>query len=121
MTTTKVKAFQVTQTIEVPEDGVRDLLTTAFEGGSNYWCSVKDGYSYKKVERLLAYPGEQLIVVENETGEEKALDYAAVKRGLDLLATKYPKRFFEFVNEEADAEVADTFLQLCVLGEVVYG
>ncbi len=48
------------------------------------------------------------------------LDRAAMIRGLDLMAEKYPRHFNDFVEEDDDAITADVWLQLASLGELVY-
>jgi hypothetical protein len=43
-----------------------------------------------------------------------------VRRGLEDLATKYPRTFAGSVNEDTDATTADVLLQCCLFGELIY-
>jgi hypothetical protein len=52
---------------------------------------------------------------------ECVFDLAAVRRGLQVMAEKYPRHFSDIVSGDDDATTADVFVQCCVLGEVVYG
>lgn len=46
---------------------------------------------------------------------------ANYERAEELLLDKYPKRLGEILSENWDAETADIWFQLVVMGEVVYG
>lgn len=151
MTTQTATIFHTIQVPrEIPEQDVRDLLTTAFECNemtSAWACNLhyrlrkgltiedfaEGGSEAKKVERY--HPSMQLIpfvegcvvtiedTEEEENGKpvEYELDRAAMVRGFDIMAEKYPQHFQDFINEDMDAITADVWLQCCVLGEVVYG
>jgi hypothetical protein len=45
----------------------------------------------------------------------------AIRRGIKILAEKYPKNFAAILGGNDDAGDADAFLQCCAFGEVVYG
>ena len=128
---------------EITEQRVRDLLCSAWEGGSNYWCScvdrnvpaaALDTIRAIKTERLEAtgdgdfysheYPfveGVTLVLNADEEDEPLHLDRPALIRGLQIMAEKYPRQFHDFLIENDDAETGDTFLQCCVFGEAIYG
>ena len=110
---------------EIEAEYVDDMITTAFEGGVNYWCdSVKvvketsfeepnyDGFASQQLTRhneLLIHDMEEdiwlrLTLSNFMTGLQKAVD----KRGTNLL-------------EDFDAEDADVIVQLAVFGDIVYG
>tara|TARA_R100000951_G_scaffold99407_2_gene89741 strand:+ start:144 stop:515 length:372 start_codon:yes stop_codon:yes gene_type:complete len=116
-----------TKTDTVTQDHIGSLLCSAFEGGSNYWYSLEQ---YSKTEDgYLDYWGladpdgsQQWIVVDREDVHEKHhLNRVAIQRGLQVLANKYPERLQEIVQEDADAETADVFLQCALFGEVIFG
>jgi len=54
-------------------------------------------------------------------GPELRLDRAAIDRGLQLMAKDWPNRWSNVMSENDDADDGDCFLQLCLLGEIVYG
>jgi hypothetical protein len=49
------------------------------------------------------------------------LDWVALQRGLQIMATKFPHHFGNFISEDDDAETGDVFVQCAVLGDVVFG
>ena len=128
--------FTASQTILAKD--LADLIVTAFEGGSAYWCqSAKlikfpeydpgpdpgPRYSHPQV-----YEGDfQFEVgyddpdgVANADGK-KLIGPAEMQAGLTVFAEKYPSHFADFIKEEYDAETADVFWQCVVLGDLVYG
>lgn len=132
--------MKITITQEISLERIHDMLVSALEGGSNYWYMIEkkiepkkwefDTFKEDKTHYLGDYPlnlGGALIVT-NERGLEgddelvtKRLGMGAIQKGLELMAKKEPKAFADFMQENDDAETADIFLQLCVLGEVIYG
>lgn len=143
--------MQVTTTIEIDDKRVADLLCTAFEGGIGYWAMIVGykapekpwtGRDWKDPPRYVNYPlsdgGAVYLFDAEEEWEDNAverlglavgdvegiwvLDKAAIERGMALfLSPKWSHQSSRFLAENEDAEVADVFVQLCVLGEVVYG
>ena len=62
--------------------------------------------------------------VENDNPENlKAytLNLEVVKKGLEIMATKYPKHFADFIAENEDAGTGDIALQCMLFGEAKYG
>ena len=116
----------------VPDQRIEDLLCNALEGGSNYWYIIKKfnypsgqtkeslGITYPHIE--LPLKGGSLTIGDIE-GQmpDKVLDRAAITKGLELMAEKYPKHYADFLAENDDATTGDVFLQLAVFGEVVFG
>lgn len=118
--------------VEVSDERLGDLLCCAFEGGTSYWCRIKryenpDDVSveYKHTELPLTKHGAVICIESSDLPDEELpewrLDRAAVERGLKLLATEHPRHWGDFIAENDDADTADCFLQMCLLGEVVYG
>jgi len=128
----------------IPAERVSDLLCCAFEGGSNYWYGEADISKYpdgfESVEELqgarkkagLEYYHWVQIIPCMEGGEitfgdletENAvytLNREAIERGLQLMLANHPKHYADWLAENDDAITGDVFLQLCVLGDVIYG
>jgi hypothetical protein len=137
-----MKLFPVTQKITYQQ--VSDLLITALEGGSNYWYQIIDSTepnwglldSYKADEHvhITDYPLNPMgniklrSIVDGIEGDEVNgktewdVNLGTIKRGLQIMATKYPKHFADAVSEQnMDAWTADVFLQCVCFGEIVYG
>jgi hypothetical protein len=74
--------------------------------------------------RLVDYPlneGGSLGIVSTEPSSDVfRLDLKSIGRGLNDLATKYPRHFADLVNENIDAITADVLLQCCLFGELIY-
>ena len=118
--------------VEVSDERISELLCCAFEGGAAYWCRIKryenpDNVTceYEHLDLPFTANGAVVCVESNDLQPldelpEWRLDRAALDRGLKLLATKHPRHWADFFTERDDADTGDVFLQLCLLGEVVY-
>ena len=129
--------IQIMSVTNVTQERIKDLLITAFEGGSNYWYFIREfvypaGQTQESLgiecqhDGELIFRGGHMIIDDVEDGEQselsgKILDMDAIKRGLNLMAEKYPKHWNDFIQENEDADTADVFLQLAVYGDIVYG
>lgn len=126
--TTNDKQLTVNLTLNIPQERIADLLCCAIEGGSTYWCSSCDrqgGISQEQAPYRQDVPfvnGGWLEVCDGEN-KNKAyrLDLNAIKKGLNVMATKYPKHFADFMAENEDAITGDVFFQCCVFGDAIYG
>jgi len=121
-------------TTNIPDTLIAGLLCAAFEGGVGYWCTIT-GYTEPEVPRSVwgedriyrhvDYPltgGAVLCEVTDEDEPERlVLDREAVERGLRLMAEKAPRHWGDFLAENYDADTGDVFVQLALLGEIVYG
>lgn len=122
--------MQIKTTVTISDERLKDLLCGAFEGGSNYWINHVE-IPFKKEDRKGEYfhempvYGQHLIVhTEEDAPEDKrvvTLDRAALERGMQIFADKYPKSFYEFMQENEDAGTSDEFLQCCIFGDAIYG
>jgi hypothetical protein len=120
------------------EQFLSDVLVTAVEGGINYWAAVSD-YSFTdadgndvpatvKVHEMIDVGGGYEEVGVPITTKE--ID-AAIKRIMNLEDDiKYLGNYTRSLVLQAsmendagdiDADIADTIMQIAVLGEVVYG
>jgi hypothetical protein len=133
--------FAVVNT-EVAEDRVRDLLTSAWEGGSNYWCE------WDKV--VIPEESKSLVAERKAKGDFYSFDYAFIPgveiylkdasgeaddsipmpwiltrekmiTGLQAMSVKYPHHFTNFIKEDDDAETGDVFLQMVLFGDIIFG
>ncbi len=49
------------------------------------------------------------------------LDKAALLRGCEVMARKYPKHFADMTSENDDADTGDVLLQCALYGELIFG
>lgn len=125
----------ITQATEITAQQVADLMVTAFEGGSGYWCGVH-GYTLNRpktsdrVEPWYADPNtwsNPFIIVFYDIEDEAetwTLDNQKLAEGLKAYAQAYPEalaRDFTEDGYEGDADDADTALQMILFGTLVYG
>ncbi len=114
-------------------EDISDLLCSALEGGSNYWYIIDKYNKPKNLKntkekhfRHLSYPlneGGSLIISDRDYSKDcknKKLDLNSIKKGLQLMADKFPEEFASFSSGNYDAGTADTFLQLCLFKEIVF-
>ena len=138
--------MKVKTTIDVPEQRLRDMLTCAFEGGSNYWYLIDesetvyaDGLSYEDfkeggkltdpdnyhhpLEIIPFTKGCSLHIRDkNDNGcWGYFLGLAELEAGLQVMAEKYPRHFSDMLEENDDADTGDVYLQCCLFGEVIFG
>jgi len=120
---------------------VASLLASAMESGSGYWAQIvgyvepmepkavidADLSDVPEVYPHCDYPLTGGAVLLRRADEPNAaplrLDGEAIERGLRLLRdTKAGALHWgHWLNESDDATTGDVFLQLCVLGKIVYG
>jgi len=106
------------------------LLTSAFEGGSNYWIARVETVGGKKAKgrefvQDEPFLGGTLIVHLNDPGDREGgtipLTRESMAVGLAVMARVCPRQFAHVTSDGGDADTGDCFLQCCVLGEVMYG
>ena len=121
--TPKTPTFTV-QT-EIGLEHVQNLVFAAFEGGSNYWYwGLRPDTKTTTIEFWhgeLPFRAGRAVYFKDSEGDEHKLDLPAIRRGLNIMAEKYPCHMNDLVSENYDHDTADVLLQCCVLGEVVYG
>jgi len=136
---------EVTIRHQITEDQVRNLLVSAFEGGSTYWMYIlKYEYPPKTCKDDFLAGGRR--AVKDSTGEywhpcyvipfcedgaivlddryenvQYTLTRDKMLEGLQIMAEKYPKHFQSIIEDNTDATTADVFLQCSLFNEIVYG
>jgi hypothetical protein len=136
---TKKTSLDVQVKQRIPIERISDLLCSAFEGGSNYWYQIDEFVKPENFNnsdegddkyRHLSYPineGGKLIIstdegeMNKEGNDKHILNLESIKKGLQVMATKYPSHFNDFMQENDDACTGDVFLQCCLFGEVIFG
>lgn len=124
--------FIVNATFKVSRRQVATALSCAFGSQITRFRVVEliepPAFRFRSIEhlthRLVDYPlneGGSLGIVSTEPDSEVfRLDLNSIGRGLDDLATKYPRHFADLVNENTDAITANVLLQCCLFGELIY-
>lgn len=123
--------------VDVDREKIEDLICSAFEGGSGYWCRIMD-YEFPEdveVSKLdvpyVSLPfvsgGKVICRISCDTLEDDSeftslvLDLKSIDKGLELMAEKSPLHFFDVIVGNDDAMTGDIFLQYCLLGKIAFG
>ena len=129
-----VQPFKVE--IEVSHDRVLDMLTGALEGGSNYWYFIGPSSEKRICEATKDMEGEPFVdrfwkaiqlgvrinIFDIETRDKLgSITLESIAKGLQIMQSKHAEHFGNLISENDDAETADVFFQLAVMGELVYG
>jgi hypothetical protein len=118
---------------EITAEQIAGILCTAFESGYTPWVKVESmvepkrkvilGNSWNEYT-LYSYPvtGGAAILSDTYGNSRKRyrLDLKAIRKGLQIMANKYPRHFADFVSENEDGITGAVFLQCCVFGDVIY-
>lgn len=116
--------------VEITDQMIEDLIVTAFEGGSNYWMEWEVSSKRKDVKWDSNNYAKQIVDgdieldifdVEDDGDLLGKLNMECIKTGLIKMGESYPVALFNIINESWDANDADIFMQLVVLGDIVYG
>jgi len=139
--------MNVTVKVSVSDEQISGLLCTAFEGGANYWYTqldyeLPDGISIEDFREGGKFQPEgdywhwcQLIPLvegcaltlrdklDEDDGDDSPyrITREDIEKGVKVFATKYPRHFSDFINQNDDAITGDVFLQCVVFGEAIYG
>ncbi len=90
--------------------------------GSSYWCRFAGDLGYEQTVHDIIENKYELKLEDFE--DEKArytLTLGKIKKGLTIMAKKYPKHFASILEENTDADTADVLLQCALFGELIYG
>ena len=132
--------------IEVKDELINNALIGAREGACNYWAQsrlftqkrdkflgeyISDLKTREKLWENKEYTKDRnkpifqsFFEIPDDGGKpeiELFVTHEAIQRGLKLMAEKHPKHFANLMGETDDAFTHDVFLQLCLLGDIVYG
>ena len=119
--------------VRIPRQRVIDMITTATEGGSNYWAKFVFPDNWKNNDESheqILFKSGHIEVYDVQTDELVGhLNKVTIRLGLQLMGQRkdirgkaVPLRHFSnLFSGNGDAETADVFMQLCVMGRVVYG
>lgn len=117
--------IDVVITFRLSEGTFHDHVTSAIEGGSNYWARVDVGEHQPGWRN---YFTAKFTVIEDSDekagaiqGQAYELSLDKLKSGLQVLAEKYPHHFKDIITEDGDATTGDVLVQCALFGDIVYG
>lgn len=120
---------------QISKQLISDLICCALEGGSNYWYVIDKAKSKAPPNPdintgfwHLDWPlceGGEIYIIARDHKAIRHLNLEAISIGLELMKEEFTKTHWKnFIEDDSvamDAETGDVFLQLCVLGELVFG
>lgn len=110
-----------------------DLLVTALEGGSNYWYYIKSLEmiwdtpsnlpTSTRIYQAVMNNGVEIEIHDIEDEDERlgVISKEGILSALSKLKTIAPHIYDDIIDDAWDAESADAWFQLVVMGEIVYG
>lgn len=125
-TTTAPRTTIIKIEATLTDETLMDVLTTAVEGGINYWASAK------KIERDDDLNVTKIVgLFDKEDGEAKGdVDLTTVANGIEAilsgkvgLRSDLLRQVYSTITDDmdVDADAADCIVQAGLFGEVVYG
>ncbi len=99
-------------------DDLHGVLIGSIESGiTSQWAAIETpdwqpGWAHYWDAKFTDMEGDETIY-------EMSLD--KLKRGIQILATKYPHHFNDFITKRGDAITDDCIVQCALLGDVLYG
>lgn len=128
--------IEVTRTVtdEFTDKMLMDILATAFECQSWYWCLIEEYVineqpdpkpDYPKYCWVPIYPGNSIRLIESDMDEDEAdrweLTLESMQKAITTIAEERPQTYKRLLEEEYDAADADVFLQIAAIGQITYG
>lgn len=117
--------IKIEKTLELSNTDIDDLMTTALEGGINYWCrKVKvvecptDDYGYASDVIAL---GGTLALYDAESNEKWELNLDKFLTGVKKYCEENGYTDGGDLMQEHDADTADQIVQYALFDEIVYG
>lgn len=117
--------IKIETTYDLTQQDVDDLMSTALEGGINYWCrkaTVKGNISDFKVEFSsdVISQGGTLILHDAESNDKWELNLEKLVNGIKMFCQKKNKSVEDLIND-FDAFDVDAVIQYGIFGKLVFG
>lgn len=111
-------------TFKLTEGTFHDQVTSAIEGGSNYWARIDVGAHQPGGRNHLTARFTITEISDKKAGAIRGRTYELsldkLKKGLRVLATKYPHHFKDVIAGTGDVTTGDVLVQCALFGEIVY-
>ena len=111
---------EVKLTSEISDGDLCDLLTTAFEGGINYWCDkvviLNNPHGKNYASDVVPHDGTVKLLADEEWHE---LTKEKLLNGVALYCQEYDE-MPKTMMENHDASTANIIVQYAIFNEVVY-
>ena len=116
-------------------DNIINMFVGALEGGSNYWYHLRnvptevkqimkqENLAFSEAIGRYILDGGRVTFYDAEDREEVLgyVDMDKITKALDIIKNEYPDIYEAIVEEQGDAGTDDVFLQIAVMGDIVFG
>ena len=116
-------------------DNIINMFIGALEGGSNYWYYLKrvpaevrqimkqENLAFSEAIGRYILDGGRVVFHDAEDHDEVLgyVDMSKITKALEIIKNEYPDVYEAIVEEQGDAGTDDIFLQIAVMGEIVFG
>lgn len=125
--------MDIITTHKVTGQQISDLMITAIEGGSNYWCKsilllgadkmpmerpwYSDPTTYDGALKIAVHEDEPSMVGSDGVFVVGPVEFA---EGFRIMCDNYPGHWEDFITDNGDATTADVWLQCVCFGEILY-
>lgn len=118
-----MKPIIIKTTHELDADDLINLLSGMRM--SYYWAQDAGALDLVSTQQRIM-DGGTYTVKEFDESDDKViarypLNLKTLKKGLEKLASEYPRHWADIVNDNDDADTADAVLQLSTIGTIKYG
>lgn len=123
--------IKIEKVIDISDQQISDQLCNALEGGSNYWYFLPDltmldsDTKLPLVDRIMnaLNQGKSIPIYDLEDEEIKLgdLNLKGIEKAFNIMDELFPHTLEEIIHESGDVDTGDIFLQLAVMGEIVFG
>jgi hypothetical protein len=122
------------------EEQRENLLTSAIEGGSNYWYWIGDRAGcmiafvgrkddneplvaeiWRTLKAGIEIPIHELVDPGQRPTRLGFISLESMENAERIMFQKYPEAFADVISGNDDANTADIWFQLAVMGDIVYG
>jgi hypothetical protein len=119
--------IEITITDKISDENINDIISTAFEGGINYWCddvkilkgTISDELKKDRFKSDLITLGATLVLFDAESDEKWKLTLKKVIKGITMHCSDkgiLPSQLME----DYDANDADSIIQYALFDKQVF-
>jgi hypothetical protein len=130
--------MKITIPVTLNLEHFENVIITALEGGSNYWCKVGvpvdvelkrtnergDSLCFTEALSLAVFSDKNFYfeVYDCQNGRKMGkVNQSSMKKGLRKAAKECPIIFSRFLEGQSDASDADVLFQFAAFGHIIYG
>ena len=120
----KTFSIKILKNCSITDDQIKDLLSTAFEGGISYWCQevnilVNPSNSMLTADVLINGGVLEFVDAEDDT-ERWNMSLDQFLLGVKFEIENNDRNSVDELMDDYDADVADNIIQYALFGKLVF-